>query len=191
MKYFSLCKFLKIILLFIILFYQFSPTTVYSYELNKNIIYYHDNIRGYLLADEGKWSVICEEDNTSRCLLSQFIKPENENYKFSLLLNVLKIGDDKTLRIIVNYNSNQEIKSNELRILTNIPELSFKIEKTECQDSKCEYVMKIPDELMEKFVDEVEILIAIKFTEQRIMEESTIGLLVDTLGFKKSFELIK
>tara|TARA_Y100000590_G_scaffold470450_1_gene665107 strand:- start:1818 stop:2405 length:588 start_codon:yes stop_codon:yes gene_type:complete len=191
MKYFSFCKFFKTILLIPILFYQFSSIIAYSYELNKNIIYYHDNIRGYLLADEGKWAIICEEDNTSRCLLSQFIQPENQNYQFSLLLNILKIGQEYTIRIIVNDNSNKEMGSNELRILTNTPELSFKIEKIECQESKCEYVMKVPDELMEKLNEETEILIAIKSIDRSIMEENTIGLLVDTLGFKKSFELIK
>ena len=175
------------ILSIFILFQGFmNNTPAYSYESNKNIIYFQDVPMGYLLAEGDFWSVFCDVDNTNKCGMSQFIKTNTDDNELSVLVRINKRNNENYMSVIIANIIDIESLEDRLVILTNSKGMNFELNKERCLKNNCEYKISMPQELIDKLIEEDKFIIGIK----NIKNNYAIGLLVNLMGFQEMYKLL-
>ena len=104
----------------------------FSYELNKNIVYYDGFIEGYLYKEIEEWSIICEVKNNDRWLLTQFLEIQIDESKHTLLISIIKERNENYLVLrSKQYDQSQSSEGDDTKImaLSNMSNLKFQLIK--------------------------------------------------------------
>ncbi len=163
-------------------------SSAYSYELNKNIIYYKGFIDGYLFQEKDDWTIICEVQNNDRCLLTQFMEIEINGAKQTLLVYIISENNETYLGVRSKLNGLLHSTDGEdmlVMALSKIQDLKFQLLNTKCTKDFCEYIAVIPDKFMETLQKEDDFIIGIN-----IKSDENIGVIIETSGFAEMFDSI-
>ena len=170
---------LAILILFQALLFNINAN---SYELNKNRIYIQDQFIGYLLAEGDFWSVTCEEDNTEKCSMGQFVKSKNDDTTLSIL-----IDNENFMSVTLINVYDIESLADKITLLTNSRDMNFELVKKNCYENSCEYMIYIQERLIKKLLEDDKFIIGIK----NLKKNSTIGYLINSVGFAEMYKLLE
>ena len=161
----------------------------FGYELNKNILYYNGLIEGYLFKEVRDWSIICEVKNIDRCLMTQFLEIQMDEYKQTFLIFIIKEMDENYLVLRSKLNDqSQPFYSDEVKImaLSNMSNLKFQLENTKCTADFCDYAGVIPDNFLIKLLNEDDFMIGLGDEENN----KNIGIMIEMSGFPEMFKAL-
>ncbi len=176
-------------LFFITLMLSCLTRMSFSYELNKNIVYYDGFIEGYLYKEIEDWSIICEVKNNDRCLLTQFLEIQIDESKQTFLLLIIK-EMNKNILVLRSKLSDETQSSNgdvaKIMALSNTSNLKFELFKTKCTMDYCEYAGVIPGDFLEKLKNKDDFMIGVGNKKNK----KNIGIMIEMNGFPEMFQAL-
>jgi invasion protein IalB len=118
--------------------------------------------------------------------MSQFIKTNTDDNELSVLVSINKRNNENYMSVIIANIIDIESLEDRLVILTNSKGMNFELNKERCLKNNCEYKISMPQELIDKLIEEDKFIIGIK----NIKNNYAIGLLVNLMGFQEMYKLL-
>mgnify|MGYP001222079610 CR=1 FL=1 len=169
---------------------NFLMRVSFGYELNKNIVYYDGFIEGYLYKEIEDWSIICEVKNNDRCLLAQFLEIQIDESKHTLLIFIIKEGNENYLVLrskLYDQPQSSEGDGAKIMALSNMSNLKFQLMNTKCITDYCEYAGLIPDDFLKKLKNEDDFMIGVGNEKN----SQNIGIMIEMNGFREMFQALR